>query len=87
MAAQREFIAANGRRCAAATSCTPARRAHRCAPPQTAPSPTGSFAETKEVIGGFDVIECADIDEAVEIASKHPIAKLGMIEVRPFWTG
>ena len=47
----------------------------------------GPFAETKEVMGGFDVIECADIDEAVEIASKHPIAKLGMIEVRPFWTG
>jgi hypothetical protein len=47
----------------------------------------GPYAETKEVMGGFDVIECADIDEAVEIASKHPIAKLGMIEVRPFWTG
>jgi hypothetical protein len=46
----------------------------------------GPYAETKEVMGGFDVIECADIDEAVEIASKHPIAKLGMIEVRPFWT-
>jgi hypothetical protein len=47
----------------------------------------GPYAETKEVMGGFDVIECADIDEAIEIASKHPIAKLGMIEVRPFWTG
>jgi hypothetical protein len=47
----------------------------------------GPYAETKEIMGGFDVIECADIDEAVDIAAKHPIAKLGMIEVRPFWTG
>jgi len=47
----------------------------------------GPYAETKEVMGGFDVIECADIDEAVAIASRHPIAKLGVIEVRPFWTG
>jgi hypothetical protein len=46
----------------------------------------GPFAETKEMMGGFDIIECADLDEAIEIASKHPIARYGMIEVRPFWT-
>jgi hypothetical protein len=46
----------------------------------------GPYTETKELIAGFDVIECADLDEAVEVASKHPIAKTGMIEVRPFWT-
>lgn len=46
----------------------------------------GPFAETKEQMAGFDVIECADLDEAVEVASKHPVAKYGMIEVRPFWT-
>ena len=46
----------------------------------------GPFAETKELICGFDVIECADLDEAIEVASKHPMAGFGMIEVRPFWT-
>ena len=47
----------------------------------------GPFAETKEQIAGFDVIECADLDEAIEVASKHPVARFGTIEVRPFWTG
>jgi hypothetical protein len=46
----------------------------------------GPYAETKEQMGGFDVIDCADLDEAIEIASKHPMARFGMIEVRPFWT-
>jgi len=45
----------------------------------------GPFAETKEQIGGYDVIECADLDQAIEVASKHPVAKFGTIEVRPFW--
>ena len=43
----------------------------------------GPFAETKEQIAGYDVIECADLDEAIEIASKHPTAWIGTIEVRP----
>jgi hypothetical protein len=43
----------------------------------------GPFAETKEQIAGYDVIECADLDEAIEIAAKHPTAWLGAIEVRP----
>ncbi|MPZ80649.1 MAG: transcription initiation protein [Actinophytocola sp.] len=47
----------------------------------------GPFVETKEQMGGFDIIECGDLDEAIEVASKHPMAKLGMVEVRPFWTG
>jgi hypothetical protein len=46
----------------------------------------GPYAETKEQMGGFDIIEAADLDEAVEIAAKHPMARFGMIEVRPFWT-
>ena len=37
-------------------------------------------------IGGFDLIECKDLDEAIEVASKHPMATFGTIEVRPFWT-
>jgi hypothetical protein len=45
----------------------------------------GPFAETKEVIVGYDVIECADLDEAVAVAAAHPVAQLGAIEVRPFW--
>jgi hypothetical protein len=47
----------------------------------------GPYAETKEQMGGFDIIECADLDEAIEVASRHPVARFGMIEVRPFWTG
>ena len=43
----------------------------------------GPFAETKEQIGGYDVIECADLDEAIAIASRHPVARIGTIEVRP----
>ena len=43
----------------------------------------GPFAETKEQIAGYDVIDCADLDEAIEIASKHPTAWHGTIEVRP----
>ncbi|MEP7023861.1 MAG: YciI family protein [Actinomycetota bacterium] len=45
----------------------------------------GPFAETKEVIVGYDVIECADLDEAVAVAAAHPVAQSGAIEVRPFW--
>ncbi len=42
----------------------------------------GPFAETKEQMGGVSVIECADADEAHRIASRHPWARYGMIEVR-----
>ncbi|HEY2690879.1 MAG TPA: YciI family protein [Streptosporangiaceae bacterium] len=45
----------------------------------------GPFAETKEVIAGFDILECADLDEAIAMAARHPVAKSGAIEVRPFW--
>jgi hypothetical protein len=45
----------------------------------------GPFAESKEAIAGYDVIECASLEEAVEVASKHPVAEFGTIEVRPFW--
>jgi hypothetical protein len=43
----------------------------------------GPFAETKEVVGGFILIEAAGMDEALEIAAGIPLAKLGGIEVRP----
>jgi hypothetical protein len=45
----------------------------------------GPFAATKEAIGGFDLLECGSLEEAVEIAAKHPIAEFGTIEVRPLW--
>jgi hypothetical protein len=45
----------------------------------------GPFAETKEQIGGFDIVEVANLGEAIEIAAKHPGAAAagGAIEVRP----
>jgi hypothetical protein len=45
----------------------------------------GPFAETKEAIGGFDLLECDSLEEAVEIAATHPIAQMGTVEVRPLW--
>jgi hypothetical protein len=45
----------------------------------------GPFAETKEVVGGFDILECDSVDEAVKIAAGHPAADGGTIEVRPLW--
>jgi hypothetical protein len=44
----------------------------------------GPFAETKELMVGYDLLECADLDEAIEVASKHPLARRGAMELRPF---
>lgn len=43
----------------------------------------GPFCETKEVLGGFNLIEAADMDAAVRIAAEFPWAAMGCIEVRP----
>ena len=43
----------------------------------------GPFAETKEQIGGFYLLDCANLDEAIELAAKIPHAAEGSIEVRP----
>jgi hypothetical protein len=43
----------------------------------------GPFAETKEQLGGFYVLDCKDLDEAIEWAAKIPGAQYGAIEVRP----
>ena len=45
----------------------------------------GPFAETKEALGGFYLIEARDLDEAIEIAARIPAAAIGSIEVRPIW--
>ncbi len=44
------------------------------------------FAETKEWIAAFDLLDCASLEEPVRIASQHPMARFGRIEVRPFRT-
>ena len=43
----------------------------------------GPFAETKEQLGGFYILDCEDLDEAIEYAAKIPSAKFGSIEIRP----
>ena len=43
----------------------------------------GPFAETKEVLGGYYLLECKDLDEAIAYAAKIPTADYGRIEVRP----
>ena len=43
----------------------------------------GPFAETKEQLGGFYLLECKDLDEAIAYAAKIPGAKLGTVEIRP----
>jgi hypothetical protein len=45
----------------------------------------GPFSESHEWIVGFDVLECADLDEAIAIAASHPVAATGRLELRPFW--
>jgi hypothetical protein len=43
----------------------------------------GPFAETKEHLGGFVLIEARDLNEAIQIAAKSPMARIGSLEVRP----
>jgi hypothetical protein len=45
----------------------------------------GPFTESKEVILGFDILDCASMEEAIEIAARHPMARAGRIELRAFW--
>jgi hypothetical protein len=45
----------------------------------------GPFAETKEALGGFYLLECDSKDEALEWAKKVPIGEYGFVDVRPIW--
>ena len=45
----------------------------------------GPFAETKEQLGGFYIIDARDLNEAIQIASRIPPARIGGVEVRPVW--
>jgi hypothetical protein len=47
----------------------------------------GPFAETKEFLAGFDVLECGDLDEAIEVMGTNPIAWFQTLELRPFQAG
>jgi hypothetical protein len=47
----------------------------------------GPFADTKEFVAGFVVSECADLDEAIEVAAKCPVSWFQAIEIRPFMDG
>jgi hypothetical protein len=46
----------------------------------------GPFAETKEVVGGYFLVECKDLDQAIEIAQRVPLAGKGSVEIRPLVT-
>jgi hypothetical protein len=48
-------------------------------------STDGPFAETKEQLAGYYMVDCKDLDEALEVAAKLPGARYGSIEVRPIW--
>jgi hypothetical protein len=45
----------------------------------------GPFAETKEQLAGYFVVDCKNLDEAIDVASRIPGAKDGSVEVRPIW--
>lgn len=45
----------------------------------------GPYAESKEQIGGFDLLDCADLDEALEVAGRYPIGPGDVLELRPLW--
>ena len=45
----------------------------------------GPFAETKEQLGGYYLIEAKDLNEAIQVAARIPSARVGSIEVRPVW--
>jgi hypothetical protein len=71
------------------------RGGNRLRPPETAKTvrkrdgeviiTDGPFAETKELIAGYDLLECDSLQDALEIASRHPMARFGRVEVRAEW--
>ncbi len=47
----------------------------------------GPFAETHEQLAGFSILECKDLDEALDWAARIPMAEYGSVEIRPLWQG
>ena len=46
----------------------------------------GPFAETKEILGGYFLVDCKDLDQAIEIAERVPVVDRGSVEIRPLVT-
>jgi hypothetical protein len=46
----------------------------------------GPYTESKEWIVGYDILECEDLDQAIDYATRHPMARRGRIEIRPVAT-
>jgi hypothetical protein len=46
----------------------------------------GPFAETKEIIGGYFLVDCKDLDQAIEVAQRVPLVDRGSVEIRPLAT-
>lgn len=46
----------------------------------------GPFADTKEKMAAYELIECGSLEEAIDVASQHPMAKVATVEVRPIWS-
>ena len=66
----------------------PPRRAAPCAcATERRWSPTVRSPKRRKPCGGFDILECDSLEEAVEIAAGHPVAAMGTIEVRALWGG
>ena len=45
----------------------------------------GPFSDAREQMAAYELVECAGLDEAVDVAASHPMAEAGTIEVRPVW--
>ena len=80
-----EFVRASGKhKGGEALQSTPTAKTVRVRDNETLTT-DGPFAETKEQLGGFYMIEADSVDEAAEIAARIPAAKTGCVEVRPVW--
>lgn len=87
LAAHGEFVDALGARLVAGERLRPTADGRKVTVRGGRPLVTdGPFAESKEVLGGYYVIECASLEEAVGWAGRCPSAKHGTVEVRPVWT-
>jgi hypothetical protein len=80
------FVEALGARLLEGARLRPTSEATRVQVRAGKPSVTdGPFTETKEALGGYYVIECADRAEALQWAARCPSAKHGTVEIRPLW--
>ncbi len=76
LSASGKFIAANPLHPTSAATCLRVREGNRLIT-------DGPFAETREQLGGYFLIEAADLDEAIDVAARVPMARKGTVEIRP----